>query len=241
MSHSRSGSHSSPHLEIPGSHGHELQDPGAHSLSSDDEYYSDASEGKQKISRPATPASPIPKTRVERVDESPAYGEVPGTPAYDKRVKDAVPDEVEVIPEGRLSKRSSQMLEPTTPGGSIVPRTVVEKLDPSETGYGDDPGSRAFQHRKVDSVPDVVLRSPEPGKRRKYDDDDAEAARSQGPTIPETIITKVDSRPAYGEEPGTAAYDKRRADAPADAVEKISDPSGKALSSIPLGEPLTLM
>ena len=197
MSHSRSTSQSSPHLEIPGK-SNELQDAGAHSLSSDDEFFSDASEGRKKTSRPATPASPIPKTRVERVDDNPAYGEVPGTPAYDKRTKDAVPDEVEVVPDGRLSKRSSQYLEPTTPGGTAIPpRMVVEKLDPSETGYGDDPNTRAFQHRKADSIPDVILKAPEPGKWRRFDDEPSSLMPPTSP-IPETVITNVETRPHAG-------------------------------------------
>src|SRR3954462_15436916 len=90
--------------------------------SADDEYFSDASEGRRRPSRPESPlrsTSPIPKTRVERVDDKPSYGELPGSPAYEKRREDAVPDELEIVPEGRLRKRSSaQFLEPPpSPGG----------------------------------------------------------------------------------------------------------------------------
>ena len=42
---------------------------------------------------------PIPTTRVERVDEGLAHGEVPGTEAYEIRKGDAVADEMEVISE----------------------------------------------------------------------------------------------------------------------------------------------
>lgn len=139
--------------------------------------------------------SPIPKTRVERVDDEPAHGEIPGTPAYDQRTRDAVPDEIEVVPEGRLSKRASQIdLErPTTPGGTSVPRTVVEKVDPTATSYGDDPNTRAYQHRKTDSVPDMVLRAPAPGQQRKSLDEER-PPRSISPhgRIPETVVTPVD-------------------------------------------------
>jgi hypothetical protein len=44
-------------------------------VESSDEHFSDASEGQPKRSN-AT--SPIPITRVERVDDEPAHGEVPG-------------------------------------------------------------------------------------------------------------------------------------------------------------------
>lgn len=193
--------------------------------SSDEEYFSDASEGRKRASRPQTPASPVPKTRVERVDDSPAYGEVPGTTAYDRRARDAVPDEVEVVPEGRLSKRSSQYLEPpTTPGGSIIPRTVVEKVDPTSSSYGDEPGTKAFGHRKMDSIPDLVLKAPDDGGSRQYDPD--APSSSAPPQIPETVVTRVDTEPAYGEVEGTAAAQRRQKDASPDAVEVVRD-SGK--------------
>jgi hypothetical protein len=238
---SRQRGASSPRLEIPRK-SVELEDPGAINLralilcyydrllitlieSSDEEYFSDASEGRRRASRPQTPASPVPKTRVERVDSNPAYGEVPGTPAYDRRAKDAVPDEVEVVPEGRLSKRSSQYLEPpTTPGGTIIPRTVVEKVDPSFSSYGDEPGTRAYSHRKMDSIPDLVLRAPEGERSRQQESQRSPSATS--PQIPETIVTRVDDEPAYGEVKGTAAADRRQQDAKPDAME-IKPDTGK--------------
>ena len=164
--------------------------------SSEDEHFSDASEGKRKISRPATPASPIPTTRVQRVDDEPAHGEVPGTPAYDQRRQDAVPDEIEVVPEGRLSKRASQAFDqPLTAGGSAIPRTVVEKVDPAKASYGDDPDTRAWHHRKTDSVPDLITRAPGPGEeRRSFDQDRPLSSASDNQRIPETIVTPVDAR-----------------------------------------------
>ena len=39
---------------------------------------------------------PIPTTRVERVDDEPSHGEVPGTAAHDIRSQDAVADEMVV-------------------------------------------------------------------------------------------------------------------------------------------------
>ena len=133
---------------------------------------------------------------MERVDDAPAHGEVPGTPAYDQRLKDAVPDEIEVVPEGRLSKRASQILErPTTPGGTTVPRTVVEKVDPSATGYGDDPNTTAWHHRKTDSVPDLVLKAPGPGEPRKsLEQERPQISTSPSRHIPETIVTPVDAK-----------------------------------------------
>lgn len=197
-------------------------------VSSDgEEYFSDASEGRRR-SRPATPASPIPRTRIEKLDDEPSYGEVPGTPAYDKRAQDAVPDEVEIVSPHHLSKRSSQYLEPpTTPGGSIIPRTVVEKIDPEETSYGEEPGTPAYYLREMDAAPDVVLKNPHPGKHLNYGKDgDAHTHRRSASTlsIPETIITPVDGNPTQGGVPSTAAHQKRALDASPDIREPPIEP-----------------
>ncbi|KAJ4366224.1 hypothetical protein N0V83_007860 [Neocucurbitaria cava] len=141
----------------------ELEDPGAKELAeSSDEHFSDASEGRPGRSE-AT--SPIPITRVERVDDEPAHGEVPGTDAYKMRTLDAVPDEVEIVPEGHRSRSASRVGandRPLTPGGTPIPKTVVEKVDPEQPSYGDVPGTHAHQLRLADAEPDVVVRAPEP-------------------------------------------------------------------------------
>jgi hypothetical protein len=135
---------------------------------------------------------------------------------------------VEVVPEGRLSKRSSQYLEPpTTPGGSVIPRTVVEKVDPSSSSYGDEPGTKGYKHRKMDSIPDLVLKAPENGRSVRGNAQTSPSIAS--PQIPETIVTRVDDEPAYGEVEGTAAAERRREDAAPDAVE-IKPGSGKLTS-----------
>ncbi|KAK0252327.1 hypothetical protein B0A54_14126 [Friedmanniomyces endolithicus] len=152
------------------------QDPGAHDLSgSDDEHFSSASEGDTlhpSRKRLSTPSTPI--TRVERVDDQPAYGEVPGTQAYSIRTADAVPDEVEIVPEGLRSRsgtRSRAMSNlggegagggsrPQTPGGTPVPKTVVERVD-DKPAHGEVEGTLAHEMRLADAEPDEVLRAPE--------------------------------------------------------------------------------
>jgi hypothetical protein len=130
---------------------------------SSDDHFSDAQEG-QPLPDPSGRNSPIPITRVERVDDKPAYGEVPGTPAYKMRIQDAVPDEIEVVPDGQRSRSASRAaLEPPpwTPGGTPIPKTVVEKVDPEAPSYGDVPGTAAHSLRKADAQPDVILRAPQ--------------------------------------------------------------------------------
>ena len=150
--------------------------------SSSDEHFSDASEGRPTLdtqvpvsgSYSPTPSSPIPITRVERVDDQPAHGEVPGTEAYAKRVADAVPDEVEIVPEGKPSRsrsastrsRSHSLAFGTespfsiSPGGTPIPKTVVERLD-DRPAHGEVPGTEAHRIRQADAIPDIVLKAPE--------------------------------------------------------------------------------
>ncbi|KAF2454613.1 hypothetical protein BDY21DRAFT_99499 [Lineolata rhizophorae] len=144
----------------------ELQDPGAHELESSDadEHFSDASEGQKPAAARSGMGSPIPMTRVERVDDTASYGEVPGTPAYQMRMQDAVPDEVEIVPRSRSASRLRHEDRPTTPGGSPVPKTVVEKVDDSPS-HGDVPGTNAHELRKADATPDIVLKAPDPSHR----------------------------------------------------------------------------
>ncbi|KAK3356129.1 hypothetical protein B0H65DRAFT_414735 [Neurospora tetraspora] len=129
-------------------------DPGAHELPGSDteDHYSDA------ISSPKAPSSPIPRTRVERVDDKPAYGEVPGTKAYALREGDAKPDEFAIIPDpdSKLSTEEHDERRPSTPGGRPIPKTVVEET-PDSTGAVTHPEIEA-RHR-VDSPPDVLVKA----------------------------------------------------------------------------------
>ncbi|KAL2133934.1 hypothetical protein VTI74DRAFT_1352 [Chaetomium olivicolor] len=131
-------------------------DPGAHELSeaSEDEHYSDAQ------SRSVSPAraSPIPKTRVERVDDKPAYGEVPGTQAYAMREGDAEPDEIAIISDAAnpTLAEPKPTERPPTPGGHPIPKTVVEET-PDAEGSVTHPENR--QRRKSDARPDVVVKA----------------------------------------------------------------------------------
>lgn len=151
-----------------------MEDPGAHELgtphhapsftlhktytspldaSDSDEHFSDAQSGPAESNR----TSPIPKTRVEKVDNDPSYGEVPGTEAYRLREGDAEPDEIAVIPDAS-SKASVSGSEdeprPTTPGGQPIPITVVEET-PDADGAVTHP--EAENRRKADTPPDLVL------------------------------------------------------------------------------------
>ncbi|SPQ18262.1 7a710a38-1ae3-4197-9552-aa65885d56c1 [Thermothielavioides terrestris] len=133
-------------------------DPGARELEASDseEHYSDARSGPVSPAR----ASPIPRTRVEKVDDRPAYGEVPGTEAYRMREEDAEPDEIAIIPDQSSSSPPEPEPEhpprPPTPGGRPIPKTVVEET-PDGEGAVTHPENR--QRRKSDAHPDVVVKA----------------------------------------------------------------------------------
>jgi hypothetical protein len=137
--------------------------PDINGSSDESEQFTDASEGQPGALPHSGDVSPVPKTRVEKIDHQPTLGEVPGTAAYNLRTKDAVPDEVEVIPEGQRSRASSRLRpedRPSTPGGTPIPRIVAEKIDPDQPAYGDIPGTTAYEMRKADAKPDEIIRSP---------------------------------------------------------------------------------
>ncbi|KAB5563465.1 hypothetical protein GE09DRAFT_960427 [Coniochaeta sp. 2T2.1] len=133
-------------------------DPGAHQLAESDseEHYSDAQSGANS---PA-PRSPIPKTRVEKVDDEPSYGEVPGTEAYKMREGDAEPDEIAIIPDLSLKTkdlgREQSQDRALSPGGHPIPKTVVEESP-------DTPGSREHEEDKskhrADAPPDLLIQA----------------------------------------------------------------------------------
>ncbi|KAK1782056.1 hypothetical protein QBC45DRAFT_403639 [Copromyces sp. CBS 386.78] len=132
-------------------------DPGAHELpgSDSEDHYSDAISGSAS---PKAPASPIPRTRVERVDDKPAYGEVPGTQAYALREGDAKPDEFAIIPDpdSKLTAEEHDERRPSTPGGRPIPKTVVEET-PDSAGAITRPEIEA--RRSVDTPPDVLVKA----------------------------------------------------------------------------------
>ncbi|KAK1835586.1 hypothetical protein QBC39DRAFT_340627 [Podospora conica] len=129
-----------------------IEDPGAHDLETSDseEHFSDAISGTSESHR----TSPIPKTRVERVDDKPAYGEVPGTAAYNMREEDAAPDEIAYVPENKEAMETPK--SPTPPGGKPIPVTVVEE-SPDVEGSVTHP--EILERHGSDPHPDVIVKA----------------------------------------------------------------------------------
>lgn len=124
--------------------------------SDSEEHYSDAQSGSPS----PTAASPVPRLRVEKVDDKPAYGEVPGTVAYRMREEDAEPDEIAIIPDLRNPSpvEPERIARPPTPGGHPIPKTVVEET-PDAEGAVTHPENEQKQKNKSDPQPDVVVRA----------------------------------------------------------------------------------
>ncbi|KAK5632936.1 hypothetical protein RRF57_008650 [Xylaria bambusicola] len=99
----------------------------------------------------ARAASPIPRTRVEKVDDEPSYGEVPGTEAYDKRTEDASPDEIAIVQDDQSPPPSSN--NNTVSRSTVIPKTVVDVTD-------DVPGSSTHNYHdrlhQADAAPDII-------------------------------------------------------------------------------------
>ncbi|OJJ51274.1 hypothetical protein ASPZODRAFT_163132 [Penicilliopsis zonata CBS 506.65] len=213
----------------------EFEDVGAQETASnsDDDHFSDASEGRDFAHShpPSGRASPVPRTRVEKVDDEPRYGEVPGTTAYEKRGHDAVPDEIEVIPEGTRSRSHSAVRDldrPVTPGGTPIPRTLVEKVDPTSPSLGEIPGTAAYKQRKADAVPDLVVRA---GDFSAAQSPLLEPQRSGTATpVPETRLSRVDSIPTDELSSRLHAHQRQPSDAMPDSEETIGDVSNHVRS-----------
>ncbi|KAI9842126.1 MAG: hypothetical protein M1838_003257 [Thelocarpon superellum] len=202
-----------------------IDDPGAHDLQSseddeEDDHFSDAVEAPGTTSQ-ASPSSPVPVTRLEKVDSNPSYGEVPGTEAYDKRIQDAVPDQVD-IPSRRGSRSGSVTHEETTPL-SPIPMTVVEKVDPLVPSHGEVPGTKAHRKRISDAVPDQIVQVPASGTSSDASSGHESTSLPGDRPIPITRVIRVDTAPSHGEVAGTEAYEKRREDAEPDVVETPID------------------
>lgn len=122
--------------------------------SDSDDHFSDA---QSAPFRSVDSTSPVPRTRVERVDDSPAHGEVPGTEAYNKRTEDATPDEI-VVAETSSSHSTDRS---RSPGGHPIPKTVVDETE-------DIPGSRTHhfheQLHQADATPDLVHKADGTGE-----------------------------------------------------------------------------
>lgn len=107
------------------------------------------------------------------------------------------------------------------PGETPIPKTVVEKIDPESPSHVS--GILAQPTCIADAVPDLVMpaSSPESGSASE-----PQSASSTKVPVPRMVVTRIDSKPAHGEVPGTEAYEIRKEDAVPDVLEKKADVPG---------------
>jgi hypothetical protein len=144
------------------------------------------------------------------------------------RELDAVPDEIEIVKDGLYGKNqiTGAANPPLSPGGPI-PRTVIEKVDPSSTSYGEEPGTPAHESRKADAAPDLILKIPESGsKSPTYFSENSERILVESP-IPETLLSRVETLPGHRSPRSLSAHRRSPSDTLPDAIENVSDPPGK--------------
>ncbi|KAI5295049.1 hypothetical protein KEM52_002511 [Ascosphaera acerosa] len=190
----------------------------------------------------ARSTTPVPRTRVERLDSEPSYGEAPGSPAYEKRRLDAVPDQVIVrsrsaSQDGRAGDSTAQLSAPPRPPSSTslasVPRTVVEKVDTATPSYGEDPTSPAYKARLADAAPDYIFQSDGQSHVSEVLTQEPEST-GEGPTtapiaVPETRVSRVDTLPTR--EKTRILHKRNPSDAEPDVVETASQTDSGRLTN----------
>lgn len=134
------------------------------------------------------------------------------------RSQDAVPDELEIIPDGEKSRPYSRGNDKdcdTAPGGISIPKTVVQKLDPTSPSHGEVPGTTAYSIRAADAAPDVITKISDP----------EQAATKENPLkFNNTLLPEI-VQPNAGEVVGLKPYESRNDDTTSNAV-KQGDISG---------------
>lgn len=84
---------------------------------------------------------------MEKVDNEPSHGQVPGTEAYKQRERDALPDEIAVIPDGDAATPLASTL-------AEIPMTLLQEAPGPEPG---SPSQEAEAKLAADAQPDVTL------------------------------------------------------------------------------------
>lgn len=112
------------------------------------------------------------------------------------------------------------------PSGVSIPTLVVQKVEPEIPRHGELPGTDAYEKRKADAVPDVVLStSSQTSSESKVKIDNMPGDLP----IPSTKVELVDGKPSHGEVPGTEAFRMRGEDAEPDEVEVVGDVQGGSI------------
>lgn len=136
------------------------------------------------------------------------------------RSQDAVPDELEIIPEGeegRHHNRLSNQDQTSRPGGVPIPKTVVQKVDSTSPSHREVPGTTAHLIRQADAIPDVILQVSEP--QLESTSVSSISNNSKSTSVPTTVLSKADREPTHEQSSSNDAYHLGKEDAAPDVVE----------------------
>lgn len=144
------------------------------------------------------------------------------------RTQDAVPDELEIIPDGGDTKPSStanHQASSSSLRGTPIPKTVVQKVDTVSPSHGDIPGTTAHSKRKADAIPDVIIQQPNVEGSSGIVDRGSNS--EAGFPISKTVATEVALETIPGQVPKTDASNMRKEEIKPDLFEKKGDDFGK--------------
>lgn len=117
-------------------------------------------------------------------------------------------------------RRSSKVNE------QAIPTTVVEKVDPFTASYGEVPGTMAYEMRRADAEPDVVV-----GSEVQEDFRPRSGSTPGNLPVPTTKLSVVDASPTRGDMPGRKADVKHKEDAEPDVVVQEADPDPQGMKN----------
>lgn len=144
------------------------------------------------------------------------------------RIQDAVPDELEIIPDGEESKHASGLApqDSHTAATISIPKTVVQKVDPISPGHGKVPGTTAYFINKADAVPDVIVQVTDP---QITSSPEAQSKRtSSGVPVLETGTAKLDTASSEKEDVGEAGGNIRGGGGDLDSEEEMPEVPSKS-------------
>lgn len=141
------------------------------------------------------------------------------------RSQDAVPDELEIIPDGEKSRpysRANDKDRNTAREGSPIPITVVQKLDPTSPSHGEVPGTTAYSVRAADAAPDVITKIRDP--EEEIEAQKKSLTPNETP-IPKIVQSKAEPEWSHGEVLALKPYESNKENPTANTV-KQGDTSG---------------
>lgn len=140
------------------------------------------------------------------------------------RIQDAVPDELEIIPDGEESKHTfgpAPHDTSQTAAAVPIPKTVVQKVDPTSPSHGEVPGTAAYSIRKTDARPDVIVQVTDP-EITLPSDAQSENSSPSGP-VPETGIARLGTVSSGKEAVGEGGSNMRGGGRDLDSEEENSE------------------